>query len=113
NNTCINELTLFNLSGSFDSIVWDFGDPLSSNNSAVGINNPIHQYSNVGSYQVTATVTCQGTTQTIQKEINVTNIPSVNMINDVFECETVVGSGISSNFDTSSIKRINNRCLIV
>ena len=25
------------------------------------------------------------------------------MINDVFECETDVGSGISSNFDTSSI----------
>jgi gliding motility-associated-like protein len=103
NNTCINELTLFNLSGSFDSIVWDFGDPLSSNNSAVGINNPTHQYSNIGNYQVTATVTCQGITQTIQKEINITNMPSINMINDISECETVVGSGISSNFDTSLV----------
>jgi gliding motility-associated-like protein len=101
-NTCLNTLTSFNLIGTFDSILWNFGDPTSTNNSAT-INNPQHQFSGPGNYHVTVTVTCGTNTQTVEKDIFITNTPTVNLINPIVQCETVHGSGVSFEFNTSTI----------
>lgn len=101
-NTCENEITNFSINGLFDSITWDFGDPLSANNSA-STNNAQHLFTSSGNYLVSATVTCGSDSQTIQKNVIVTNIPSINQINAIVECETISGTGICSTFDTSNI----------
>lgn len=102
NNTCLNSLTTFNLNGTFDSVLWNFGDLASPNNSAT-INNPQHLFSGPGNYHVSVTVTCGTNTQTVEKDIVITNTPTINQINPIVQCETVYGSGISSEFDTSTI----------
>ncbi|PJE45345.1 MAG: hypothetical protein CUR32_00515 [Flavobacterium sp.] len=101
-NTCLNEITSFYLTGSFDSVFWNFGDVSSANNTAT-VNNPQHQFSGPGTYHVTLTVTCGTNTQTIEKDIVITNMPTINQINPIIQCETNYSSGISSEFDTSNI----------
>ncbi|MFV5691800.1 T9SS type B sorting domain-containing protein [Flavobacterium sp. LT1R49] len=101
-NTCFNTLTNFNVNGTFDSIAWDFNDPNSSSNSAT-INNPTHQFSASGTYHIKVVVNCGTDSQTIEKEITITNTPSINIVNPIYACETISGSGISNFFDTSNI----------
>ncbi len=101
-NTCFNTLTNFNVNGTFDSIAWDFNDPNSSSNSAT-INNPIHQFSASGTYHIKVVVNCGTDSQTIEKDITITNTPSINIVNPIYACETISGSGISNSFDTSNV----------
>ena len=103
NNTCLNEITNFNISGNYDLIVWNFGDPLSSNNIINGTNNTSHQYTSAGNYHVTVTVTCGTESQVFEKEIIISTKPNVTNISPISECETISGSGICTNFDTSLI----------
>lgn len=101
-NTCFNTLTNFNVNGTFDSITWDFNDPNSSSNSAT-INNPIHQFSSSGTYHIKVIVNCGTDSQTLEKDITITNAPSINFVNPIYACESISGSGISNSFDTSNI----------
>ena len=101
-NACLNSPTSFNLNGTYNTITWDFGDLGSSDNSS-NINNPTHQFSSIGNYHVTALVTCGSQSQLVEKDITITDLPSVNSINPFIECETISGSGICSEFDTSNI----------
>lgn len=103
NTTCLTEATNFNLSGSFDTINWDFADPASGSNSAT-INNPQHQFSAPGNYHVTATVTCGANTQTLFTDVVIDSKPTINAISPISECETIAGSGICSAFNTSTIQ---------
>lgn len=104
-NTCFNELTHFSLTGTYDTIVWDFGDPNSANNTST-LNNPSHIFSQTGTFHITATVVCGENTETIEKDITITNTPSISNIDLIESCETLAGSGISSEFDTSTINAI-------
>ncbi|TDE51010.1 T9SS type B sorting domain-containing protein [Flavobacterium sp. GT3P67] len=101
-NTCFNTLTNFNVNGTFDSITWDFNDPNSSSNSAT-INNPTHQFSSSGTYHIKVIVNCGTDSQTLEKDITITNAPSINSVNPIYACESISGSGISNSFDTSNI----------
>lgn len=103
NNTCFNDVTHFELSGNFNSIEWNFGDISSPNNIITGINNPSHEFSNPGSYHITATVDCGGAIQTIEKDIIISNVPTLNNVTPLIECETIQGSGISSTFNTANL----------
>ncbi|MBG6187327.1 T9SS type B sorting domain-containing protein [Flavobacterium sp. CAN_S2] len=101
-NTCLNGLTSFTVNGTFDSITWDFNDPNSSSNSAA-ISNPTHQFSAEGTYHVKVIVNCGSDSQTLEKDITITNTPAINTLNSIYSCETIPGSGISNSFDTSNI----------
>jgi gliding motility-associated-like protein len=104
-NTCLNELTKLSLNGNFDSIIWNFGDITSINNTS-NINNPQHQFSSSGNFHITATVVCGSNTQIIEKDIVITNHPTINSISTITNCETISGTGICSQFDTSNINSL-------
>ena len=102
--SCLNAMTAFELIGTYNSISWNFGDPSSLNNTS-NVSNPVHQFSAPGSYLVRATVTCNGSSEVVEKQINITIQPTVSPITTIYECETSPGSGISSGFDTSMIEQ--------
>lgn len=102
NNTCLNELTNFRLNGNFDSITWDFGDITSINNTS-NINNPEHQFSSSGNFHIKANVVCGTNIQIVEKDIVITKRPTLNSINTIASCETISGTGICSQFDTTNI----------
>lgn len=104
-NTCLNSLTSFNINGTYDSILWDFGDVSSSANTSI-INNPQHQFSAQGNYHVSLTLSCGTNSQVIAKDVVITNTPTINPIAPIVRCETVYGSGICSEFDTSNINSL-------
>lgn len=101
NNTCLNELTNFELAGNFDSISWNFGDFVSPNNTS-SLQNPQHLFTTSGPFHITATVTCGNNTETLEKDIFISSSPLITPIPTITECETVPESGISNNFDTSN-----------
>lgn len=102
NNTCLNESTQFELNGNYDSITWNFGDPSSLSNTAT-ISNPQHQFSTAGNYNITATVTCGSDSQIVEGDIVISDRPIINTLPPIEACETVSGSGICSEFDTTTI----------
>jgi len=102
-NTCFNTTTNFEVKGTFDSILWDFDDPNSITNNSATINNPQHQFSTKGVYNVSAIIHCGTETQTIKKKIPITDIPNDFTLNPIYSCETNAGSGYSNSFDTSNL----------
>ena len=102
-NTCFNKAVNFNVKGTFDSILWNFDDPSSTANNTAAINNPQHQFTASGTYNVTAIIKCGSETQTITKEVKITNSPNDFTLNSIYSCEANAGSGISNSFDTSGI----------
>lgn len=103
-NTCLSESTLFEINAEFDSVLWNFDDPISGVNNMSTITNPSHKFVNSGNYNVTALITCGTEIETLSIELVITNNPIVNQITNRFSCEDVYGSQISSSFDTSSIE---------
>ena len=104
-NTCYNELTEFSLNGNYDSILWNFGDTNSTNNSS-SIPSPQHLFSSSGNFHITATVTCGSSTQIVEKDIVISNKPVLNSVGSMIMCETIPGSGICSEFDTSNLNSL-------
>lgn len=103
-NTCNNDSSTFSISGAFDSVVWNFDDPASGLNNISNLNDPIHTFSSIGNYNVTVLVTCGAETETLNIEIVITDRPVINQIANIYACEDIYGSQISSSFDTSSIE---------
>ena len=103
-NTCLSETTDFEINGDFDSVIWNFDDPASGLNNTSTENNPSHTFTSIGNFNVTALVTCGTETETLNIEVVITNSPNINQISDIYACEDVYESQISSAFDTSSIE---------
>lgn len=103
NNTCFSQATMFTINGDFDSVFWDFDDPSSGLDNKSIITDPTHIFTSSGTYNVTALVTCGTDTETIEIEVVITDVPTVNQIDDLHGCEDTFGSQKSTTFDTSSI----------
>jgi gliding motility-associated-like protein len=114
-NTCFNKPVNFEVKGNFDSILWDFDDPNSTTNNIATINNPQHKFTATGTYNVSTVIKCGTETQTLKKEIVITDIPNSITIDPIFACETTSGAGISNSFDTSNIneKIVDNQTNLV
>lgn len=102
-NTCSGKPVNFEVNGTFDTILWDFDDPNSLTNNSATINNPQHQFTSAGQYNVSATIRCGTETQTIKKEITITNAPNNFTLDPIYSCETNSGSGFSNSFDTTNL----------
>ncbi|WJS94778.1 T9SS type B sorting domain-containing protein [Flavobacterium johnsoniae] len=113
--TCFNQPVNFEVKGTFDSILWDFDDPNSTTNNSATINNPQHQFTAVGTYNVSAVIKCGTETQTLKKEIVITNVPKSIILDPVYACESTSGTGISNSFDTSNLnsKIIDNQTNLI
>jgi gliding motility-associated-like protein len=87
NNTCLTNPTAFTLvatdDGAIESVAWNFDDPGSgaANNSIE--QNPIHQFSKAGSFQVSVQVTVDGTTLTYKQTIVIEEPPVVHLPDDI------------------------------
>lgn len=104
-NTCFSGTTNFAISGNFDSVLWNFNDPTSGVNNTSASSEATHIFTNPGIYEVSVVVSCGAETETINRTVTITNIPSVYQINNLYSCEDEFGSQISTSFDTSSIEK--------
>jgi gliding motility-associated-like protein len=88
-NYCFGSQTNFQIPAveNVNSIVWDFGDINSPNNTS-NLEQPIHIYTAVGSYQVTLTMQIAGVFKVFHKQINIVNAPVANQPTNHFSCET-------------------------
>jgi gliding motility-associated-like protein len=86
------------------SIVWDFGDPASGINNTSTDLSPFHDFSIDGKYTVSAIVTSKdGSIETLTETIDAKEPPKAYGINNIYACESVSGTGISTSFDVSTI----------
>ena len=106
-NDCTETNKEFHLSNinNISAVEWDFGDSASGVNNNSTLISPTHDFSSSGQYSISATITqTDGTTYTINQTISVAEPPIAHPIDDLNACENTLGSGISSNFDTSNIE---------
>lgn len=84
-NTCEGQATQFelNVNSTFDSVVWDFGDGTAPSTEE----EPVHTYAAAGSYTAIATVTRQGETTEISRDITIATVPVVNIPPAITECD--------------------------
>lgn len=104
NNTCLSASTEFDINGNFNSVLWNFDDPASGTLNTSTATAPTHEFTTSGTYNVSTTVVCGSDTETIITEVIVSDKPTVNQILDLYSCEDVYASQISSSFDTSQIE---------
>lgn len=71
------EVRFTNTGGPFDSILWDFGDSTTSTNT-----NPVHSYSQNGTYTVSQTITKCEKTDTKTKDINIVLLGSERFLKE-------------------------------
>jgi len=98
-NTCVQSEVEFsaNISQTFDTILWDFGDGTTSTDE-----NPIHIYENAGDYEVSLSVTAGSESSTDTKTITVYDLPTVTPIVELRQCDDDL-DGFSS-FNLNEVK---------
>lgn len=84
-NVCAGNAAQFNanISESYDSILWDFGDTNTSTDE-----NPSHTYASAGTYTVTLTVTAGGQSATETQEVVIFEQPTANTPSNLTSCDT-------------------------
>lgn len=97
-NSCLGQTTALelNVSSTFDSVVWDFGDSTPTSTAT----RPLHTYATAGTYNVTATVTKDGETTVISTPIIVSAVPVANTAPAITKCDT--DNNGSESFDLTA-----------
>jgi uncharacterized delta-60 repeat protein/gliding motility-associated-like protein len=87
-STCFSDNTQFSFSHiiGYDSLRWDFNDPISGTLNSATDFNPVHQFTSPGSYNISVTVYSCNSSNTVYKQIMIKPIPSVNLGNDTLLC---------------------------
>lgn len=83
-NDCFTQQTAFKAENeqAFDSFYWDFGDSGTSEENFSEEPNPLHTFSEPGTYLVKLTLTINGVIFTEEKEVIIHPLPTVNLGND-------------------------------
>lgn len=106
-NICSEFLKEFSINGTegISSVVWDFGDPASGVNNESTDLSPFHDFSSDGKYTVTANITTlNGRIEVLKETIDVVEPPLAYGINNLYACEDIANTGVSSTFDLSNIE---------
>lgn len=84
--TCQGQPTPFSLhvSSPYDAVSWNFGD----GSPAVADDAPLHTYSAIGTYTVTATITHDGDTEAVTRDVIITAPPVANVPPVLLGCDT-------------------------
>lgn len=91
-NQCLPDTTQFYYLDSgtycvaYDSLRWNFGDPLSGNNTSTEVN-PRHLYLEPGEYFVKLFRFFSNETDTISQWVTISENPAFNLPNDTFSCD--------------------------
>lgn len=103
-NVCSEFLKEFSVkpAGNVASVVWGFGDPASGGDNSSNDLSPFHDFSSDGNYTIRATVTGNdGTVEVLTETIEAKEPPNAYGIDNLYACEDIFGTGISSSFDVS------------
>lgn len=106
-NICSEFLKEFSIEGNNDisTVAWDFGDPSSGANNNSNDFSPYHDFSADGTYTITAAVTAlDGSIEILTETIDVVEPPNAYGIDNIYACEDVLNSGISSAFDITAVE---------
>ncbi|WP_232829192.1 T9SS type B sorting domain-containing protein [Aureibaculum luteum] len=106
-NICSEFLKEFSLTNVVDiaTVVWNFGDTASGASNVSNDLSPTHDFSVDGEYTVTATVTDNSSNvYVIEEKIDVVEPPNAYAISNIYACEDVFGTGISTTFSTANIE---------
>jgi gliding motility-associated-like protein len=84
-NTCLGDTTEFVLevNNSFDSVSWDFGDGSAASTDT----EPTHIFAATGTYNVVATITREGETSDVSREVTIHEVPVANIPPALTECD--------------------------
>lgn len=107
-NICSEFLKEFSITdaANITSVQWNFGDPASGADNNSNQLSPYHDFSQDGTYTITAQVTGKdGRIETLTETIDVKEPPTAYGIDDALACETIAGSGIADTFDLSIIEQ--------
>ena len=88
NNLCLGDSTFFTLTHSAlnDSVVWDFGDENSGKYNTSIDRNPVHLYTDTGSFKVTLISFAGRNTDTITQQISINPKPNFTLGKDTTLC---------------------------
>jgi len=76
NSSCTGTATYFDSPSGGNSYDWNFGDPLSNSDNVSELQNPEHEFTTAGTYQIRLILNSCYTNDTIYKTIEVKSIPS-------------------------------------
>lgn len=95
-DTCIqtNHLFAINANSPIVNVIWNFGDPSSGANNISNLNNPVHTFSALGSYLVTAIVNFTCGTDTLYITVNTINCDSADK-----DCRLFIPNAFTPNLD--------------
>lgn len=99
-NTCQNEETQFdimNSTSSFDSLIWNFGDPASGNNNTSTEIDASHIFSNAGNYDITVTRYFRDVPTSTVFNITINPFPIIDLGPDL-----EINSGETATLDATS-----------
>ena len=85
---CSGNTTQFSLQNTivYDSLFWDFGDPLSGISNISNLISPEHTFSEAGNYLVSLTYYNEGLATTLQKAVYILSSPSISLGEDTSFC---------------------------
>jgi gliding motility-associated-like protein len=105
-DNCSNTIKNFSLTNTstINSVQWDFGDLSSGADNTSAALNPSHNFSAPGNYTVTTTITNNlGVTDTITRNVRVIAPPVAYAVQDIFACQSTLGSNIATTFNTAGV----------
>lgn len=83
---CVSDSLLFTVN-SVDSVIWDFGDPITGNENKSKQFNAKHLFSDSGVFNVMAVIFTNGSVDTVIKSVRVLTLPNANLEDTVFFCK--------------------------
>jgi gliding motility-associated-like protein len=88
-NLCFGDSTSFTINSSnpIDSVQWNFGDPASGINNTSLDSNPVHLYTDTGSFTITLITYNNGIPDTIINQLTITPLPIVYLGPDTSLCQ--------------------------
>jgi len=86
--SCFGDNTIFSLTSTPDSVVWNFDDPLSGPNNTSNLIEPTHIFSKPGTYTISATVTRGVKIVTKKETITIYEIPMTTQPTNMIVCDT-------------------------